>query len=82
MTHSPAVLPLADMIVVMEDGKIIEMGSYQKLLSDRQKFAEFLQVYCQETKGSRSSAEGMFFMTCTGFVLNLGYVVHIKDFTA
>ncbi|XP_058886564.1 multidrug resistance-associated protein 1-like, partial [Acipenser ruthenus] len=57
VTHSPAVLPLADMIVVMEDGKIIEMGSYQKLLSDRQKFAEFLQVYCQETKGSRSSAE-------------------------
>ncbi|MGH0178511.1 UNVERIFIED_CONTAM: hypothetical protein FKN15_078211 [Acipenser sinensis] len=60
VTHSPAVLPLADMIVVMEDGKIIEMGSYQKLLSDRQKFAEFLQVYCQETKGSCSSAEAIF----------------------
>ncbi|XP_041116108.1 multidrug resistance-associated protein 1-like, partial [Polyodon spathula] len=57
VTHSPAVLPLADMIVVMEDGKIIEMGSYQKLLSDRQKFAEFLDIYCQETKGSCSSAE-------------------------
>ncbi|KAK6485811.1 multidrug resistance-associated protein 1-like [Huso huso] len=79
VTHSPAVLPLADMIVVMEDGKIIEMGSYQKLLSDRQKFAEFLQVYCQETKGSRSSAEGMFFMTCTGFVLNLGYSRHSEE---
>uniref|UniRef100_W5MTP6 Multidrug resistance-associated protein 1-like n=1 Tax=Lepisosteus oculatus TaxID=7918 RepID=W5MTP6_LEPOC len=33
VTHNTTVLPLADQIVVMENGKITEIGSYQSLLS-------------------------------------------------
>uniref|UniRef100_A0A8C4T0M2 ABC-type glutathione-S-conjugate transporter n=1 Tax=Erpetoichthys calabaricus TaxID=27687 RepID=A0A8C4T0M2_ERPCA len=43
VTNSTVVLPLADQILVMDEGRIIEMGSYEKLLSDN-----FLQCFsCQ-----------------------------------
>ncbi|XP_066556292.1 ATP-binding cassette sub-family C member 2 [Amia ocellicauda] len=52
VTHSPAVLPIADQIVVMEGGRITEIGSYHGLLSNKQRAAEFLQAYCREPKGN------------------------------
>uniref|UniRef100_W5MTQ4 Multidrug resistance-associated protein 1-like n=1 Tax=Lepisosteus oculatus TaxID=7918 RepID=W5MTQ4_LEPOC len=53
VTHNTTVLPLADQIVVMENGKITEIGSYQSLLSSKQKAAEFLQSYCHVPEGQR-----------------------------
>ena len=35
-------LPQADLLVMMEDGRITEMGSYKELLSKRVNFAELL----------------------------------------
>ncbi|KAG2456469.1 MRP1 protein, partial [Polypterus senegalus] len=59
VTNSTVVLPLADQILVMDEGRIIEMGSYEKLLSDKRRFADFLEKYCSKPEEkSRPEAEG------------------------
>ncbi|KAM7151629.1 multidrug resistance-associated protein 1 isoform 3-T3 [Macrochelys suwanniensis] len=45
VTHGVSYLPLMDTIIVMTDGKISEMGSYQDLLKQDGAFAEFLRTY-------------------------------------
>ncbi|XP_054077791.1 ATP-binding cassette sub-family C member 3 isoform X1 [Rissa tridactyla] len=45
VTHGISFLPQVDRIVVLVDGKISEMGSYQDLLKQNQAFAEFLRNY-------------------------------------
>ncbi|NWU56468.1 MRP3 protein, partial [Dromas ardeola] len=45
VTHGVSFLPQVDHIVVLVDGKISEMGSYQDLLKQNQAFAEFLRNY-------------------------------------
>ncbi|NXJ08863.1 MRP3 protein, partial [Odontophorus gujanensis] len=45
VTHGIGFLPQVDHIVVLADGKISEMGSYQELLKQNQAFAEFLRNY-------------------------------------
>ncbi|XP_054850774.1 multidrug resistance-associated protein 1-like isoform X1 [Eublepharis macularius] len=45
VTHGVSYLPLMDMIIVMTEGKISEMGSYQELLEQDMAFAEFLRTY-------------------------------------
>ncbi|XP_062999456.1 multidrug resistance-associated protein 1-like [Elgaria multicarinata webbii] len=45
VTHGVSYLPLMDTIIVMTEGKISEMGSYQELLEQDGAFAEFLRTY-------------------------------------
>uniref|UniRef100_A0A8D0F9M8 Canalicular multispecific organic anion transporter 2 n=1 Tax=Strix occidentalis caurina TaxID=311401 RepID=A0A8D0F9M8_STROC len=45
VTHGISFLPQVDHIVVVVDGKISEMGSYQDLLKQNKAFAEFLRNY-------------------------------------
>ncbi|KAK2536899.1 Abcc3 [Columba livia] len=45
VTHGISFLPQVDYIVVLVDGKISEMGSYQELLKQNKDFAEFLRNY-------------------------------------
>lgn len=45
MTHGIGFLPQVDHIIVLVDGKISEMGSYQDLLKQNKAFAEFLRNY-------------------------------------
>ncbi|KFO11952.1 Canalicular multispecific organic anion transporter 2, partial [Balearica regulorum gibbericeps] len=45
VTHGISFLPQVDHIVVLADGKISEMGSYQDLLKQNKAFAEFLRNY-------------------------------------
>uniref|UniRef100_A0A8C0F0Q6 MRP3 protein n=1 Tax=Bubo bubo TaxID=30461 RepID=A0A8C0F0Q6_BUBBB len=45
VTHGISFLPQVDHIVVVVDGKISEMGSYQDLLKQNKAFAEFLRSY-------------------------------------
>lgn len=45
VTHGISFLPQVDYIVVLVDGKISEMGSYQDLLNQNKAFAEFLRNY-------------------------------------
>ena len=45
MTHGIAFLPQCDVIVVMVDGQISEVGSYTELIDKDGPFAQFLHTY-------------------------------------
>ncbi|XP_036386238.1 canalicular multispecific organic anion transporter 2 isoform X2 [Megalops cyprinoides] len=48
VTHGISFLPQVDNIVVMVEGRVSEMGSYQDLLKQNGAFAEFLRNYAME----------------------------------
>uniref|UniRef100_A0A8C6YY21 ATP binding cassette subfamily C member 3 n=1 Tax=Nothoprocta perdicaria TaxID=30464 RepID=A0A8C6YY21_NOTPE len=48
VTHGISFLPQVDYIIVLVDGKVSEMGSYQELLKQNQAFSEFLRNYSLE----------------------------------
>ena len=51
VTHGIGFLPQCDVIVVMADGQITEVGSYNELIENDGAFAQFLQNYqSTETK--------------------------------
>ena len=45
MTHGIGFLPQCDVIVVMADGQITEVGSYTELIDNDGPFAQFLHGY-------------------------------------
>lgn len=45
VTHGLSYLSQTDLILVMSEGEIIEMGSYQQLMDKEGAFAELLQTY-------------------------------------
>ncbi|XP_069785764.1 ATP-binding cassette sub-family C member 3 isoform X2 [Narcine bancroftii] len=47
VTHGINFLPQVDQIVVLVNGKVSEMGSYQELQNQNGAFAEFLRTYAQ-----------------------------------
>ena len=53
VTHGIGFLPQCDVIVVMADGQITEVGSYSELIKNDGDFAQFLQMY----KGVEESEE-------------------------
>uniref|UniRef100_A0A803YH27 ATP binding cassette subfamily C member 1 n=1 Tax=Meleagris gallopavo TaxID=9103 RepID=A0A803YH27_MELGA len=55
VTHNLTLLPHADLIIVMEEGKISEMGSYQELISKRAKFVELIQVFSEENRSEKTT---------------------------
>ncbi|XP_031468368.1 multidrug resistance-associated protein 1-like [Phasianus colchicus] len=55
VTHNLTLLPHADLIIVMEEGKISEMGSYQELISKRAKFVELIQVFSVENRSEKTT---------------------------
>ena len=60
VTHGISYLPKVDQIVVLVDGKISELGSYQELLDHNGAFADFLRNYLtqEEEVESEIDAEG------------------------
>ncbi|XP_071763895.1 ATP-binding cassette sub-family C member 3 isoform X3 [Centroberyx gerrardi] len=48
VTHGISFLPQVDNIMVMVEGRVSEMGSYQELLNQNGAFAEFLRNYALE----------------------------------
>ncbi|CAM9640065.1 unnamed protein product [Bubo scandiacus] len=48
VTHNLTLLPHTDFIIVMEEGRISQMGTYQELISKRANFAELIQVFGAE----------------------------------
>lgn len=48
MTHGISYLPQVDNIMVLVEGRVSEMGSYQELLNQNGAFAEFLRNYSLE----------------------------------
>ncbi|MGH0129637.1 UNVERIFIED_CONTAM: hypothetical protein FKN15_048342 [Acipenser sinensis] len=57
VTHGLSYLPQVDLILVLVDGEITEMGSYQELLNRQGAFAEFLHTYAnaEKDKGEEDS---------------------------
>ncbi|KAJ6662481.1 hypothetical protein lerEdw1_011895 [Lerista edwardsae] len=55
VTHNLTLLPQADIVVVMEDGRIVKMGSYKELLSNSASFAELVLTF-----GGQQENEEMF----------------------
>ncbi|XP_061782919.1 multidrug resistance-associated protein 1-like [Nerophis lumbriciformis] len=55
VTHSLSLLPKVDLVVVMEDGHISEMGSYAELLDQKRAFAKLIHNF-SGNKPKESSA--------------------------
>ena len=61
MTHGLRWLPFVDKIIVMVDGSVSEVGSYEELLSHDGAFAQFLKMYIIETADDeRGDIEGKY----------------------
>ncbi|KFQ81083.1 Multidrug resistance-associated protein 1, partial [Phoenicopterus ruber ruber] len=55
VTHAINYLPQMDTILVMSDGEISEVGSYQELLKQDGAFAEFLRTYANTEQSMENS---------------------------
>lgn len=58
VTHGISFLPQVDNIMVMVEGRVSEMGSYQELLKQNGAFAEFLRNYTLEDIIEEDEATG------------------------
>uniref|UniRef100_A0A3B5AM29 ATP binding cassette subfamily C member 3 n=1 Tax=Stegastes partitus TaxID=144197 RepID=A0A3B5AM29_9TELE len=58
VTHGISFLPQVDNIMVMVEGRVSEMGSYQELLKQNGAFAEFLRNYALEDIVEEDEATG------------------------
>uniref|UniRef100_A0A8C3AF62 ATP-binding cassette, sub-family C (CFTR/MRP), member 3 n=1 Tax=Cyclopterus lumpus TaxID=8103 RepID=A0A8C3AF62_CYCLU len=58
VTHGISFLPQVDNIMVMVEGRVSEMGSYQELLKQNGAFAEFLRNYALEDIVEEEEATG------------------------
>ena len=45
VTHGVSFLPQCDLIVVMDQGRIREVGAYAELIDNEGAFAEFIRTY-------------------------------------
>ena len=52
MTNAVTFLPQVDRIIVLKDGQISEMGSFEQLSSNNGAFAEFLRQHITEQQES------------------------------
>jgi len=65
VTHGISFLPQLDQIIVMVNGRISEVGTYQELLDGKGAFADFLFSYLEtEDEGDEPDDEGT---TCRCF---------------
>ncbi|XP_023680988.2 multidrug resistance-associated protein 1 [Paramormyrops kingsleyae] len=58
VTHGTSFLPQADLILVLDDGEVTEMGSYSDLLSRHGAFAEFIQTFASTERKESSVQRG------------------------
>ena len=57
MTHGITYLPEVDVIVVLKDGEVTELGTYRQLLEKKGAFAEFLIQHLQEVDVDDGTSE-------------------------
>lgn len=74
VTHNLTLLPHTDLIIVMEEGRISQMGTYQELISKRANFADLIKVFSAEhTSGETTLTEGEI---CILWLLNVFLPFH------
>ncbi len=80
VTHAISFLPDMDQIVVMKDGKISEVGTYEELMRSRGAFAEFLleQLQQQEEASSPNTSSSGSGMEFTKVVALYGRAKHVQ----
>ncbi|MCJ8739010.1 hypothetical protein PDJAM_G00042380 [Pangasius djambal] len=75
VTHGLSFLPQADLILVMEDGQIMEAGSYTELLERRNSFADFLKIFSntehRENSTNRGPRKSVSRLSMTDFSIDL-----------
>ena len=61
VTHGVHWLPMVDNIIVIVNGEVSEVGSYEELLSHDGAFAQFLKTYLtqEESDSEEDDAEGL-----------------------
>ncbi|XP_048236908.1 multidrug resistance-associated protein 1-like isoform X1 [Haliotis rufescens] len=57
VTHGVHWLPMTDMVVVLVDGEITEMGTYDELLSHDGAFAQFLKTYLTQEDSPKQEVD-------------------------
>uniref|UniRef100_A0A673B5V4 ATP-binding cassette, sub-family C (CFTR/MRP), member 2 n=1 Tax=Sphaeramia orbicularis TaxID=375764 RepID=A0A673B5V4_9TELE len=62
VTHGVSFLPFVDEIIVLVDGKVSEIGSYNSLRASRGAFSEFLDTYAKEQSNQDQSKKGSHFI--------------------
>uniref|UniRef100_A0AAQ6A569 ATP-binding cassette, sub-family C (CFTR/MRP), member 3 n=1 Tax=Amphiprion ocellaris TaxID=80972 RepID=A0AAQ6A569_AMPOC len=67
VTHGISFLPQVDNIMVMVDGRVSEMGSYQELLKQNGAFAEFLRNYSLDDIVEEDEATGTHFSLLSSY---------------
>lgn len=64
MTHGLSFLSKADLVLVMEDGQISEMGSYVELMDRKGAFAKFIHTFsgnkCSDSSTLRDKSKKPF----------------------
>ena len=63
VTHGMNFLPDVDEIVVLRNGVISEVGSYNSLRASKGAFSEFLDTYAQEERKRTYSGSFAFFLS-------------------
>lgn len=71
VTHSISFLPQVDNIMVLVEGRVSEMGSYQYLLNENGIFAEFLRNYSLEDILEDDEVTGIQTIACWRFMLEV-----------
>uniref|UniRef100_A0AAQ4R6L2 ATP-binding cassette, sub-family C (CFTR/MRP), member 3 n=1 Tax=Gasterosteus aculeatus aculeatus TaxID=481459 RepID=A0AAQ4R6L2_GASAC len=75
VTHGISFLPQVDNIMVIVEGRVSEMGSYQELLKQNGAFAEFLRTYALEDivedEEEASGAASLCFAVISAHILGL-----------
>ncbi|XP_042578206.1 multidrug resistance-associated protein 1-like isoform X2 [Cyprinus carpio] len=75
VTHGLSFLPQADLILVIEDGEITEMGSYAELLSRKNTFADFAEAFSvserKESATHRGTRKSVSRLSMTDFSIDL-----------
>ncbi|XP_008945266.1 PREDICTED: multidrug resistance-associated protein 1-like [Merops nubicus] len=59
VTHNLMLLPHTDLIIIMEEGRVSQMGTYQELVSKRANFAELIQVSNADHKSEDTTPMGV-----------------------
>ena len=57
VTNAITFLPKVDQIIVLKDGNISEMGSYEELLSSNGAFSEFIQQHLVDMEDEETDSE-------------------------
>lgn len=78
VTHGLSYLPQVHLILVMVDGQITEIGSYQQLMANEAAFAELLQTYAAV---EHTDDSGEIHPALSFFFNHAGAVLHVPQQT-